>query len=157
MTRNGNDTARMLLAGWPVVIEMQVAWGEMDAYAHVNNAVYFRYFENARIGYFDAIGYTGLMHSHGHGPILAQTSCRFRAPLRYPDRIAVGARVRSIGADRFEMEYALASTQLGLVAAEGSGLIVAYDYRAAARMPLPESIRTRIGELQPELAAPPAT
>ena len=40
------------VADYPVVIETPVAWGEMDAYGHVNNIVYFRYFESARIAYF---------------------------------------------------------------------------------------------------------
>ena len=40
-----------LLAGFPVIVEQNVIWGEMDAYQHVNNVVYFRYFENARLEY----------------------------------------------------------------------------------------------------------
>jgi acyl-CoA thioester hydrolase len=38
--------------GYPVVIEIPIAWGEMDAFQHVNNIFYFRYFESARIAYF---------------------------------------------------------------------------------------------------------
>ena len=41
-----------LLVGYPVVVELPVAWGEMDSYHHVNNVVYFRYLENARLEYF---------------------------------------------------------------------------------------------------------
>src|SRR6202140_1958640 len=41
-----------LLVGYPVIVELPVVWGEMDSYRHVNNVVYFRYFENARIEYF---------------------------------------------------------------------------------------------------------
>lgn len=40
-----------MIAQYPVVVEVPVAWGEMDAYGHVNNIVYFRYFETARIAY----------------------------------------------------------------------------------------------------------
>lgn len=43
------------LEGFPVVIELPVVWGEMDAFAHVNNVVYFRYFESARIAYLERI------------------------------------------------------------------------------------------------------
>jgi acyl-CoA thioester hydrolase len=42
-----------------VVTKLDVVWGEMDSYAHVNNVVYFRYFENARIAYLDRVGVQG--------------------------------------------------------------------------------------------------
>jgi hypothetical protein len=41
-----------LLAAFPVVVELPVAWGDMDSYRHVSNVVYFRYLENARLEYF---------------------------------------------------------------------------------------------------------
>ena len=46
-----------LLAGYPVIVDLPVAWGEMDFYRHVNNVVYFRYFENARLEYFRRLGW----------------------------------------------------------------------------------------------------
>jgi acyl-CoA thioester hydrolase len=107
-----------LLPGFPVVIEIPVAWGEMDSFAHVNNVAYFRYFESARIVYFERIDAMVERERSGCGPILAETYCRFRTPLRYPDRLEVGTRVSNLGADRFTMEYALASTTLGRIAAE---------------------------------------
>ena len=70
----------MSLEGYPVVIDEQVVWGEMDAFQHVNNTVYFRYFESARIAYFGAVGYLEWMKAEGSGPILASTRCRFRRP-----------------------------------------------------------------------------
>src|SRR5262245_7570674 len=45
------------LAGFPVVIDQDVRWGDLDAYGHVNNTVFFRFFESARIAYFEAIGF----------------------------------------------------------------------------------------------------
>ena len=106
-----------------------VHWGEMDAFSHVNNVTYFRYFETARIAYFDAIGYRESMEEHGVGPILASTSCTFRRPLSYPDDLVVGAGVSDVSEDGFTMQYAVWSSQLGTVAARGEGAIVNYDYR----------------------------
>src|SRR6185369_7724300 len=137
-----------LLPGFPVVIEIPVAWGEMDAFAHVNNIAYFRYFESARIVYFERIDAMAERERSGCGPILAETYCRFRSPLRYPDRLQVGARVSKLAADRFTMEYALASTQLGRIAAEGTGVIVWYDYRASAKANIPATLRERIEALE---------
>ncbi len=100
------------LAGYPVVVEVPVAWGEMDAFGHVNNIVYFRYFETARIAYFERLDVPEFLARDPVGPILAETSCRFRAALSYPDTVWVGARVESVGEDRFVMRYAVLSRRL---------------------------------------------
>src|SRR5580658_9392398 len=97
---------------FPIVVELDIAWGEMDSYAHVNNVVYFRYFENARIAYLDRIGWMASMREHGLGPILASTQARFRKPLSYPDRLLVAARISDIQADRVTFEYKLVSKKL---------------------------------------------
>src|SRR5574341_328846 len=84
------------LPGYPVVVEFPVAWGGMDAFGHVHNVHYFRYFENARIAYASKV----MLHEHrdqtGIGPILFSTSCRSRHPLTYPDMLSVGAKVVSM-------------------------------------------------------------
>ena len=132
---------------YPVRFETPVVWGEMDSFNHVNNVVYFRYFESARIAYFEEVGFTKWMADHGVGPILASTSCRFRRPLTYPDRVTIGARVSDLGEDRFTMKYMIYSDQLDDVAALGEGLIICYDYRNNAKTPLPAPIRKAMEEL----------
>ena len=77
-----------LLRDYPVIIDIPVAWGEMDAFQHLNNVVYFRYFESARIAYFDAIDAMKVMETTGVGPILAETRCRYRIPLTFPDTVS---------------------------------------------------------------------
>jgi len=136
------------LEGFPVVIELPVAWGEMDAFGHVNNIVYFRYFESARIAYFEKVGYLEVMERTGVGPILASTRCDFKRALTFPDRIAVGARVREMGEDRFWMEYRIISEKLKRIAAEGEGLIVSFDYKHGRKAPIPTEVRRRIEELE---------
>ncbi|MEE8524041.1 MAG: thioesterase family protein [Thermoanaerobaculia bacterium] len=137
-----------MLEDYPVVIEVPIAWGDMDAMRHVNNAVYFRWFESVRIAYFDEVGYLEHMRETGVGPILASTRCRFRMPLAYPDRVSAGARVSELGEDRFEMSYAVASHQTAKIAAEGDGLIVSFDYHHNRKAPLPAAIRRRIEALE---------
>jgi acyl-CoA thioester hydrolase len=82
------------------------------------------------------------------GPILASTSCRFRAPLAFPDHLSVGARVARIDEDRFVMFYALYSHRLQKIAAEGEGTIVCFDYRENRKAPLPAELRRKISELE---------
>lgn len=137
------------LAGFPIVIEQDLAWGEMDAYQHVNNVAYFRYFENARIPWLERIGWMQLREESGLGPIIASTSARYRRPLSYPDRIAIGVRAGAIQADRLTIEYRIVSGKLNALAADGEAVVVSYDYRNARKCPIPESVRLAIAELQP--------
>lgn len=137
-----------VLKSCPVIITIPVAWGEMDAFQHVNNVIYFKYFESVRIAYFEKLEMMGLMEETGIGPILASTQCRYKIPLTYPDTVSVGTRVSDIKDDRFVMEYIVFSPKLNAVAAEGEGLIVAYDYRKGGKSRLPEALKQRIRTIE---------
>ncbi len=136
------------LAGYPVVVDLPVYWGDMDYFRHVNNIIFFRYFESARIEYLERVGFRELGEAHGLGPILHSTHCRFRRPLTWPDTVRVGARATEVGDDRFTMEYRLVSTAQGEVAAEGGAVLVSYDYAAGRKAPLPASVREAIARLE---------
>jgi acyl-CoA thioester hydrolase len=142
-----------LLAGYPVILDITVAWGEMDAFQHVNNIVYLRYAESARIAYLEQAGLSESMEGTGIGPILASINCRYLFPVTYPDIVRVGTRVTEIGADRFTVHFRIVSTRHGRVAAQGDSVIVSYDYRNGSKVPLPEPMRVAILALEPTLAA----
>jgi len=133
-----------LLEGYPVLIEIPIAWGDMDAFQHVNNVAYFRYFESARILYSEQLGLHKLKDETGIGPILGATSCKYRVPLTYPDTVTVGAKITDIAQDRFSMKYVVFSHRHQKVAAEGDGLVVMYDYREGKKTDIPKEIRERI-------------
>ena len=133
---------------FPVVIEIPLAWGEMDAFQHLNNVVYFRYFESARIAYFGTIEMMAVMETTGVGPILAETRCRYRIPLTFPDTVSVGARVGELAPQGFMMHYAVASQRHGKIAAEGDGRIVTIDYARGGKVHLPDIVRERIQALE---------
>ena len=137
-----------LLKHCPVIIEVSVAWGEMDAFQHLNNTTYFRYFESARIAYFERLNLLTYMENTGIGPILASTSCRFKIPLTYPDTVSIGTCVSEIEPDRFTMVYYVVSHQHQKIAAEGTGLIVTFDYKENKKALLPPEVRQRIEALE---------
>jgi acyl-CoA thioester hydrolase len=136
------------LDGFPVVVRAMVHWGEMDAYGHLNNTVFFRYFETARMAYLDRVGFLATYERDRIGAILASTECRFRAPLFYPDDVLIGARVLDVGADRFTMAYRVVSVGQDRVAGDGAGVIVAYDYKAGRKTELPGEVREGIQRLE---------
>ena len=137
-----------ILKTFPVIVEIPVAWGEMDAFQHVNGVVYFRYFESARFAYFDKLNMIEYMDRTEIGPILSSIRCRFKVPLTYPDTVSVGTRVSQIEKDRFTMEHVVFSHRLHRVAAEGEGLIVCYNYRDRKKTPIPEELRQGILEAE---------
>lgn len=122
-----NTTLPSAISTYPIAITLPVAWGEMDALNHVNNSVYFKYFESARLAYMTAIGGWALLEEQGIAPVLASTNCRFKIPLSYPDTIEVAAKVTDIQKDRFVMQYAVFSQHHQKIAAEGEALVVAFD------------------------------
>ena len=136
------------LLGYPIRLQAPVAWGEMDAYRHLNNTVYLRHFESARVRYLEVVGLADSKDELGIGGILRDTYCRFRAPVEYPDTLWIGGRTDEIGEDRFTMGYAIWSVEKRLLVAEGTGTIVCYDYRRQCRAPFPPSILQRIREVE---------
>lgn len=137
-----------IINDYPVVIEIPIAWGDMDAFQHVNNVAYFKHFESARIAYFEKIDFFEVMNKTGIGPILASTQCRYKIPLTYPDHVSVGAKVDTMGNDRFIMKYAVISHKHQKIAAIGEGVLVTFDYHNNKKAPIPDGIRKRIIDLE---------
>jgi acyl-CoA thioester hydrolase len=137
-----------LLTQFPVVIECPVVWGEMDSFQHVNNVVYFRYFETARMAYFERMNFTEYLGRTGIGPILHSANCRFRIPLTYPDTVSIGTRSVDLKADRYTMEFQVFSHRHQKVAAEGDGIIVTFDYRAGTKTAIPDEMRNLIERIE---------
>jgi acyl-CoA thioester hydrolase len=137
-----------LLRGFPVIIEVPIAWGEMDALQHVNHVAYFRYFESARMAYFDKIRNRNLLENGGLGMILHSVQCRYRIPLTYPDRVSVGVRVAKVEADRITLLCRIVSHQPQKIAAEGEAVMVSFNYREQKKAPLPEETKRYIQTLE---------
>jgi acyl-CoA thioester hydrolase len=129
-----------------IKVDIPIAWGDMDAFKHVNNTKFFRYFEIARIKYFEEAGFIETMEKNSIGPILASISAKFIKPLFYPDIITVGTRVTSIEPTYFIMEYIIESKSKG-IAALGESKMVAYDYKASKKATLPDIVRNKIREI----------
>jgi len=131
-----------------VVLSQDVIWGDMDAFQHVNNAVYFRYFEDARIAYFEKAGMLESAKQTGLGPILASARCDFRAPLTFPDQIRIGVKVEEVKEKKFTMRFAVESLSLGKLVAEGEGLVVFYDYNQQKSCRITDSIINHINDIE---------
>ena len=137
-----------LFRTFPVIVSQAVVWGEMDSYQHVNNVVYFRYFENGRLEYVRRAGWFAIEKATGIGPILASTQARFRRALTYPDTIHIGTRLLEMKDDRFTLEHCIVSEALDDIATEGQGLIVSFHYATGKKAPLPVALKEQITALE---------
>ncbi len=132
---------------YPVIVDQDVTWGDMDAHGHVNNVVYLRYMENARVEFYRRIGKYEFEERSGITLVIQSVHCRYIAPLAYPDRIRVGARVSKIESDRMVMSYLVVNGDTGKPAAVGDATIVALTIKDKSRAPFPDYLKQRIVEL----------
>ncbi|MFO8020260.1 MAG: thioesterase family protein [Promethearchaeia archaeon] len=136
------------LKDYSVVIDLSLLWGQMDAFQHVNNIIFFRFYESVRITYFEKVGFLETMEERGIGPILASTQCKYISPLTYPDTIHIGTRIGKLKDDRFTMEYCIVSQKHEQVAALGTAEVVSYDYNREQKADLPKEVVKQIKDLE---------
>lgn len=132
---------------YPVSIDIPVAWGDMDAFGHVNNVMYFRYFETARIAYFQTL-LEEKFRSADFVPILASTQCTFMKPVVFPDTLRSETAVSRLGKSSLTMEHRLVSEQQGEIVAQGQAVIVNIDPESGKSRLLSEELRDKIEALQ---------
>jgi len=134
----------------PVSVEIPVAWGEMDAFQHVNNVVYLRWLETARMTYFVRLGVLERMKVDQVGPILARNVIDYRLPVTWPDTVRVDVGVTRVGGSSYTMTYRVWSTAQSTVVASGESVLVNYDYANGQPAPLSDEARQAIAALQGE-------
>jgi acyl-CoA thioester hydrolase len=132
------------LGGFPDWIEILVQWGDQDAFRHVNNTVYLRWFESSRIAYSRRLGIWDLLETANIGPILASIRCDYRRPLTYPDTVRVGTRAVRVGRTSLTLEHRVVGLASNAIAAEGTGVLVLYDYNKSEPCPIPDALRRAI-------------
>ena len=123
---------------------MPIRWGDMDAMLHVNNTVYLRYMEQARISWVDSWG-LGNTADHAEGPVIATAGCRFRRPLKYHGSVEVRVFAGKIGRSSMPTYYELHRTDdLETLCATGEALCVWISSETGRPVSFPEPVRERL-------------
>ena len=118
-----------------------IRWGDMDAMGHVNNTVYFRFMEQARIGWFEALVPRGEAWK-GTGIVIASASCNFKRAMNYPGVVDVKLYVEAPGASSVATFYELSID--GVLYADGAATVVFVDMARQKPTRIPDSIRRRL-------------
>ncbi|MEH6355475.1 MAG: thioesterase family protein [Marinobacter sp.] len=119
-------------------ITAPLRWGDMDAYGHANNTVYFRFFEEARIVWLAdiKIGMNGPT-----GPIIIKTSATFLKELKHPANLVITTYADKAGNTSLDTFHEIKDADSGQLYAEGYAKLVWFDHNTRSSCPLPDSLR----------------
>jgi len=139
------------LNDYKIVHTQEIVWGDMDSMNHVNNTKYFYYCETARIEFIRM-----LFPSFGSNPLgemktglaLAETSCRFKLPVTYPDRLLIGTAVTSIENNQFFVKHVMFSEKMNLIAAVAEARLVYFDFEKVERLTFDDDLMSILLEHQ---------
>ena len=118
-----------------------IRWGDMDAMGHVNNTVYFRYMEQARISWFDALVPQAEAWK-STGIVVANASCNFKRAINYPGTVEVQVYIGAPGGSSVPTYYELLVG--GELYADGAATVVFIDMARQKPVRIPEGIRSAL-------------
>ena len=133
-----------MLSDYPIIHIQSVAWGDMDAFGHVNNVLYYRYMESARIRYMDELN----IFQHDVYTVVASNQCKYIRPVFYPDQLKIGARVEEMRNSALRMSYLLWSEQQQAIVALGEAVMVCVNKENMLKLPIPEIIRQKVTKIE---------
>jgi len=128
-------------------LKLRIDWSEIDIFGHVNNVMFFKYLQAARVNYWDLIGLSASYEKEQLGAMLASTQCNFKLPLFYPGNILIQTKVEFIKNTSFGFEH-MVMNEKGEIAAEGKDVIVVYDYTRGVKAEIPEWLRNNLMKKQ---------
>lgn len=137
-----------LLQGFPVKLQLPVQWGDMDAFQHVNNVRYLRWFESARIEYLKYLKTLKINSNTNIGVIVGSLDCKYLFPVTYPDTIELGVRIENLEAGKFDMVCHMVSQRHQRLVAIASAKIVIYDYVNFKKAEMSEAMMEEIRTLE---------
>ncbi|ENW26817.1 acyl-CoA thioesterase [Acinetobacter lwoffii] len=116
----------------------------MDAFGHVNNAMYYRYVESARLAYLGILD----IHNEPVFTVVSSNQCRYLKPVVFPDHLKVAARIEEIRNSAVRMQYLLWSEKQQSIVATSEAVIVCVDKKTMQKTEIPEHIREKIKALE---------
>ena len=125
------------------VERIPIRWGDMDAMGHVNNIVYFRYMEQARIGWFESL-VTAQAAWRSQAIVIANASCNFRRALTYPGSVEVKVFTARPGGSSVATYYELRLEGDDEPYADGAAVVVFVDMATQKPIRIPENLRERM-------------
>jgi len=124
----------------PIQLSLRLDWSEMDLFGHINNVMYAKYVQAARVHLWDLIGLTEHYRGTSIGPTLAATSIQFKLPLHYPDTILVRSGISDIGNTSFRIQHQIFNGS-SVLCATAEDVVVTFDYNTSTKVSLASMVR----------------
>ena len=136
------------MAPYRYTCPIEVRYSDLDPQGHVNNARYFSYTEQARVGYLRHLGLWDGGSFLDIGVIIADARMQFKAPILFGKAVQVGVSTTRLGNKSLTVVYNLEDVDSGEEFANGSSVLVAYDYRQERTIPIPDHWREVISHFE---------
>ncbi|WP_417744091.1 acyl-CoA thioesterase [Rosistilla oblonga] len=136
------------LQDFPLVVRIPIQWGDLDAYGHVNNVVYMKWFEHVRCLYGERVGVEVVSRDSGTGAIVASVQCKYLRQLNFPGDVAVGVRVCRVSIGSVSLECLIVDEATGVPAAQATCDVVLYNFAQQKPVPVPDAIREAVEKLE---------
>ncbi|HBQ20753.1 MAG: hypothetical protein A2Z91_08215 [Deltaproteobacteria bacterium GWA2_38_16] len=130
---------------------LTIRFFDVDAMGHTNNAVYFTYFEEARMSYFMALGFTQKKFLEECPFILANASCDYKSPSYMGDILDIYTGVTQLKNASFVMEYEMKTRKDQRLVAQAKTILVTFDYKAQKVIPIPKELKQQIQDYEDKL------
>jgi acyl-CoA thioester hydrolase len=125
---------------FPLKLDLRIDFSELDLFGHVNNVMFAKYVQAARVHYWEQIGLYENFKKTGIGPMLAAVTCNYFRPLFYPGNITMYARMEFIKNTSFGLHH-LVINHKNQTAAEAHDVMVMYDFKREEKVLFPEDLR----------------
>ena len=124
-------------------ITLRIDWSEIDAFGHVNNVMFMKYVQAARLNYVDSIGLMKLHRTKNIGFMVAETNCQFKKELHFPGYIHVHTKIAFVKNTSFSLEHTMTNADDEIVAIAKDVLVV-FDFTKKEKCLIPDEIREKI-------------
>jgi acyl-CoA thioester hydrolase len=124
-------------------LTLRIDWSELDLFGHVNNVMFMKYVQAARLHYTEHIGLMDLHRSENIGFMVAETNCKFKKALHFPGNVHITTKQLSIGNTSFVLEHHITNDAKELVAIATDALVV-YDFTKNEKCTVPAAIKSRM-------------
>lgn len=140
-----NRSARSKRADYRAFVPITTRWADNDRYGHLNNMVYYSFFDTAVTNWLFQSG----LAADGHNRMffVAETGCRYLAEIAYPDKVTVGLRIAHLGTSSIRYDLAIFRNEEDEVSAEGLFVHVNIDPAARRPAPIDDALREKLREL----------
>lgn len=128
-------------------LALRLDWSEMDMFGHINNVMYAKYVQAARVNYWEMVGLNSMFNQSHEGPLLASIQLQFKQPLFYPGNIVVWSKVKFIKNTSFGLTH-IVLNEKNEVCAISDDIIVMYDFNKNEKIRVSDWMRKKIEEIE---------